>query len=114
MLTAFFRREYAVVEDLDEPLERVLIHRVDKLQVGETKEQDPSANRDRYVQRPGYIDVRLGNFSFFHFHLHVMKVNRLSVIRDWKNSLIDFSASLSLKQQEQFVLKKRFVAFIPE
>lgn len=33
ILTAFFRREYAVVEDSDEPLERVLIHRINILEI---------------------------------------------------------------------------------
>lgn len=35
--TAFFRCKYAIVEDLDEPFERVLIHSVDILQIGQTK-----------------------------------------------------------------------------
>lgn len=38
-LTALFRREYTVVENFDEPLEGVLVHRVDVLQVGEAEEE---------------------------------------------------------------------------
>lgn len=53
----------AANENPDEPLERVLIHRVHLLQIEQTKEQDLGALRDRDVQRPSRIDIRLGCLS---------------------------------------------------
>ena len=59
----------AVEEDADEPLERVLVHRVDVGQIGDAEEEDLSVDGDWNVLTARYVDIPLSLLGDLHLRL---------------------------------------------
>lgn len=69
VLTCLFRVNHAGVEDVDEPLEWVLVHGVDRGQVSQTEEQDLAAISDGNVQGSCLVNINLSHLGRLHFQL---------------------------------------------
>ena len=68
-ITRLFGVRNAVEEDTNEPLERVLVHRIDVGQIGDTEEQDLCVDGDWDVLTPSYVDVSLCLLCDYHLRL---------------------------------------------
>lgn len=60
---------YSAEEDLDEPLERVLVHGVDVSHVGHAEEQDLGVNGHGDVFTSHFVDISLRLLSHHHLSL---------------------------------------------
>ena len=69
MRTGAFSISDAGHEDGDEPLERVLVHRVYSGEIGDAEEQDLSVLSDGDVQRTRLVYLSLCRLRYRYFHL---------------------------------------------